>query len=159
MRQAFALLLLVLACRMGFGQAGGMAPSNFQQLKWLQGEWRRVNAKPGNNDHERWTIVSVSELNGWGVSMKGSDTSFVEKLTLLIKDNTIFYVADTPDNKDPVYFKLTRLTKNSFVCENPAHDFPRKIAYYHKGNTMKATISGNGKTIEYNFTKSQQLLF
>ena len=153
MRQAFALLLSMMACLQGFCQSGAAAQDDFQQLKWLQGEWKRVNAKSGNNDHERWTLVSNTELNGWGVSMNGSDTSFAEKLTLLVKDNSIFYVADTPDNKDAVYFKLTRLTKNSFVCENPAHDFPRKIAYYHSGNTMKATISGNGKTIVYHFIR------
>jgi Domain of unknown function (DUF6265) len=153
MKQAFTFLLLLLASRQGFAQPVINASADFQQLKWLQGEWKRVNAKPGNNDHERWTIVSSSELNGWGVSMNGRDTGFAEKLTLLVKDNTIFYVADTPDNKDPVYFKLTLLTKNSFVCENPAHDFPRKIAYYHKGNAMKAIISGNGKTIVYNFIR------
>ena len=153
MKHAFTLLLFMLACCQGFGQPGGKASVDFQQLKWLQGEWKRVNAKPGNDDHERWTIVSATELKGWGISMTGSDTSFAERLTLLVKDNAIFYVADTPDNKDPVYFKITRLTKNSFVCENPAHDFPKKIAYYYSGNTMKATVSGNGKTIAYSFKR------
>ncbi len=153
MKQVFIILLFVLVCRQVFGQPGAATAADFQQLKWLRGEWIRVNAQPGNNDHERWTIVSSGRLDGWGISMRGTDTSFAEKLTLLIKDNSVFYIADTPDNKDPVYFKLTRLTKNSFVCQNPAHDFPKQIKYYHKGNTMKATISGNGKTIVYNFTR------
>lgn len=87
--------------------------------------------------------------------MKGRDTSFAEKLTLLVKDNAIFYVAATPDNKDPVYFKLTRLSKNSFAGENTAYDFPEKIACYHEGSTMTAIICGNGKKIIYILKKKQ----
>lgn len=153
MRTILLLLLCLPAGSPGFSQSTGNAGADFRKLQWLQGEWKRTNAKPGNNDHERWTVVSGTELRGWGVSMRGKDTSFAEQLTLLVKDNSIFYVADTPDNKDAVYFKLTRLTGNSFVCENPAHDFPKRIAYYRSGNTMKATVSGGGKTIVYHFTK------
>jgi len=47
--------------------------------------------------------------------MKGSDTAFVEKLKLVIKNDNICYVADITENKEPVYFKLTSITDHSFV--------------------------------------------
>jgi hypothetical protein len=77
----------------------------------------------------------------------------VEKLKLVIKDDNIYYVADIAENKEPVYFKLTTITGNSFVCENPQHDFPKMISYQKDGNKIKATISGDGKSFEYLFEK------
>jgi hypothetical protein len=85
--------------------------------------------------------------------LKGTDTVFTEKLQLIIKDNSVFYVADVPGNNGLVYFKLTTVTDTSFVCENPAHDFPKKIAYTLTRGKLNATVSGNGKAIDYVFVK------
>ncbi len=79
--------------------------------------------------------------------------AFAEKLKLVIKDETIYYVADLAENKEPVFFKSTAITENSFVCENPQHDFPKKIAYQKDGNKIKATVSGDGKSFDYLFEK------
>jgi hypothetical protein len=128
--------------------------SNFNKLSWLTGTWNRTNTKPGRTAHERWEKTGNSEMQGWGVNLKGQDTLFVEKLKLVIKDNHIYYVADVPENKQPVYFKLIEITKESFVCENPDHDFPKKIAYVLEGTKLKATISGNGKAIDYLFERN-----
>jgi len=48
---------------------------------------------------------------------------------------------------------LISITDNSFVCENPQHDFPKKISYLKEGNKIKATISGDGKSFDYLFEK------
>lgn len=129
------------------------APSDFKKLNWLEGTWNRTNVKPGKSGHERWVKVSDTEWRGWGVSMTGKDTSFVEKLKVVIKDGGIYYVADVPQNNQAVYFKFTELTDHTFVCENPDHDFPKKISYRLEGNKIKATISGDGKSMDYLFDK------
>ena len=85
--------------------------------------------------------------------MKGADTTFVEKLKIVIKSGDIYYVSDVPENPRPVDFKFTFIHDRSFVCENPAHDFPKKIAYYSDGNNLRAVISGDGKEIEYLFRR------
>ena len=85
--------------------------------------------------------------------MKGADTSFVEKVKIVVKGGEIYYVADVPENSKPVDFKITSIDDKSFVCENPAHDFPKKIAYYKDGNNLRAVISGDGKEMEYLFVK------
>ena len=127
--------------------------TEFKKLQWLEGTWARTNAKPGRSGYERWVKTSDTEWRGWGVSMSGKDTAFVEKLKLVIRDNTINYVADVPENKEPVYFKFTELTDDHFTCENPGHDFPKKITYERTGDKLKAVISGDGKSIEYWFEK------
>jgi hypothetical protein len=134
--------------------ANAAALSDFNKLSWLTGTWNRTNTKPGRTAHERWEKTGNTEMQGWGVNLKGQDTLFVEKLKLVIKDDHLYYVADVPENKQPVYFKLTEITKESFVCENPDHDFPKKITYLLEGTKLKATISGNGKAIDYWFERN-----
>ena len=85
--------------------------------------------------------------------MKGKDTSFVEKLRIIAKDNLIFYVADVKGNRDIVYFQFVSLSDDHFVCENPTHDFPKRIEYKLRGNQLQASISGDGRTIPFLFEK------
>ena len=129
--------------------------ADFKKLGWLEGTWNRTDIKPGHSGHERWARVSDTEWEGLGVTMKGNDTAFVEKLKLVIKDNAIYYVSDIPENKGPVDFTITAISDTGFVCENPGHDFPKKIAYQNEGNKIKATISGDGKSIDYLFEKAK----
>ena len=126
---------------------------NFKKIQWLVGEWNRTNAKPGRSGVEKWKKNSDNELQGWGINLKGADTAFVEKLKLIVKDNNIYYIADVPGNKEAVYFKLTSATDHSFICENPEHDFPKIISYTADSDNLKATISGNGKSIDYLFRR------
>ncbi len=85
--------------------------------------------------------------------MQGKDTAFVEKITILIKENEIYYVANVPENKQPVYFKLIEINNTGFVCENPEHDFPNRISYQLSGTNLKAQTSGSDKSFEYLFQK------
>lgn len=126
---------------------------DFSKLQWLVGEWNRTNVKPGTSGIEKWVKNSDSELQGWGITIKGNDTVFTEKTKLIVKDNNIFYVADVTGNKGAVYFKLTSITEHSFTCENPEHDFPKQISYLNEGAHLKATISDNKKSIDYLFER------
>src|SRR4051812_11087000 len=125
--------------------AQSVTEKDFNKLLWLEGLWTRTNAKPGGMASESWKKGNGNEWIGIGVSLNGRDTSFVEKLKILVKGNSIYYVADVAENKEPVYFKFTELTNNGFVCENPAHDFPKRISYKKDGNNLKAVTSGDGK--------------
>jgi hypothetical protein len=138
---------------LGSCQSTPKAEKDFSKLSWLEGTWVRTNAKPGRSGSEQWAKGKRNEWIGWGVNMKGADTTFVEKLKLVIKGGDIYYVSDVPENSKPVDFKVTSIDEKSFVCENPAHDFPKKIAYYKDGNNLKAVISGDGKEMEYLFVK------
>jgi hypothetical protein len=140
---------LILIIQSSVAQVG----PDLKKLSWLEGKWERTNTKPGKKGFEIWTKVSATEWNGKGVSLTGTDTTFVEKLKLIVKDGTPYYVADVPENQKEVLFKFTALTENSFICENPQHDFPKKISYQKDGDKLKAVISGDGKSIEYLFVK------
>ena len=129
------------------------AQTHLKKLDWLTGEWIRTNAKPGRSGIEIWKRTSDNEMAGRGINLKGIDTTFVEKLRIIVKDNAIYYVADVPQNKEPVLFKLTTQSETKLVFENPQHDFPKVITYEVLDKKLKAVISGDGKAIEYWFER------
>lgn len=126
----------------------------FERLYWLNGAWNQTNIKkPGQALVEQWNKSGDYEMKGQSTTTQNGDTVYVERITLIIKDDAIYYVADVPQNKQPIYFKLTSIMANGFVCENPEHDFPKKITYQLTGSQLKATISGNGKSFDYLYVK------
>jgi len=151
MKRLLFAIVFVVTVAMAYGQPN--AKQDFKKLKWLIGNWKRTDVKPGQSGTETWSVTSATSFKGLGVTLKGKDTVSLEKLSLIIRGNDIFYVADVTGNPKPVYFKMTSITGNSFVCENPEHDFPKKISYKLVGNKIEASISGNGKSIPYNFVK------
>jgi len=131
-----------------------VSASDFKKLYWIEGNWMQTNLKtPGRTSTERWVKNDDALLVGKNMLLQGTDTLSIEKAMLLVKDGTIYYVADVPHNKEPVYFKLTSISETAFIGENNAHDFPKKISYTLLGNIVKSTISGNGKSIDYIFKK------
>lgn len=141
------MLATVTAC------AQTKTKEDFKKLGWLKGTWTRTNAKAGQSGLETWKDAGPTSMTGFGINMKGADTTFVEKIRLELRDGQIYYVADVPENNGEVLFPVTELTAKGFVCENPKHDFPKKISYEVNGKNLKATISGDGKAIDYLFTR------
>lgn len=118
---------------------------DFKKLSWILNTWERTNVRPGNTAFETWQKESASVFTGMGVNLKGSDTTFVEKLRIEIKDDKIYYVADVKENATPTYFLMTEITDHGFKSENPDHDFPKVISYELKGDDLTAIISDGGQ--------------
>jgi len=152
MKQLIFSVFLALLSTLAYSQKE-TAVNDFKKLSWLQGNWKRTNTKPGRSGFESWEKVSVNEYKGLGVSMQGKDTTFQENLQLVIKDGHIYYVADVAENKEPTYFKITAISNDGFTCENPEHDYPKKIVYQRNGQQLKVTISGGEKSSEFLFEK------
>lgn len=154
MQNTFRIALFLFSAAFLFGQQPSTSElKKFKSLEWLTGTWSRTNAKPGRSGFEVWNKNSETEYIGSGIAMKGKDTVFVEKLKIVLRADGIYYVADVPQNKSEILFKVTSLTENSVAFENPDHDFPKKISYEFDGNVLKATISGDGKAIDYLFER------
>lgn len=149
-KNIFLLILFGVSCTFTKAQV----VSNVKELSWLEGNWKRINSKAGQSGVELWSRVSSTELKGRGITLHGSDTALVEKIRIIVQDGSLYYIADVPENKKAVYFLFTDVKPNSFTCENPAHDFPKKIAYSLKDKKLTATISGGGKSMEYVFEKN-----
>ncbi|MES2375908.1 MAG: DUF6265 family protein [Bacteroidota bacterium] len=152
MKNLTLITLCMLLAPATYAQTG--ASAKFKKLHWLAGRWESTSNKPGQSGSETWTAASAGKMSGFAVTLKGKDTVFVERSTLEIKGDDIFYNAQVTGSAKPVPFKLTSISDDNFVCENLQHDFPKKISYKLTGNRIYATISGNGKTIPYNFIKA-----
>ena len=149
--------ILPIICLLVIGHLSNAQESNtqkFKKLEWLVGKWTRTNAKAGQSGYETWDKISELKLTGKGITMKGTAVTFIENLEFIVKGNDIFYTVVLSDEKKPVYFKLTSLEDNGFTCENPEHDFPKKISYSRSGNNVKAVISGDGKSVDYLFVRN-----
>lgn len=149
------LLSAVLILLVAIVNAQTPAAADFSKLNWLEGTWTKKMSKSDRSGFERWEKLSSSSLKGIGVTMKGNDTLFVEGLQLQPKENALYYVADVAENKGLTWFKITAIDADGFTCENPAHDFPKKIVYHRTDDKLKVTISGDGKSIDFFFEREK----
>lgn len=101
----------------------------FKQLSGLKGVWKMQTKRGGL--YEEWSIVDDKYLQSRGYFVKGTDTVVNERVALQHKADGIYYTStvENQNNRQPVAFKLTAAANNTFVFENPEHDFPKRIVY------------------------------
>lgn len=126
-----------------------------RNFSWLLDSWQRTDEVPGKIFTETWQVASINEWSGIGVTTQGADTIFVEQLNLILKNGDFYYVAEVSHNESPVHFKITAYDTIHFVAENPQHNFPKMIVYQKIDNQLKATISGDEKSIDFTFEKTK----
>lgn len=103
--------------------------TTFLELQALNGVWQ-METKEGIIG-EKWQIESPNKLTSKAYFINANDTAFYETVSLTTLKDSIFYtVTSTNQNKTKaVAFKLTSAINKTFVFENPAHDFPKRIIY------------------------------
>ncbi len=107
----------------------------FKKLYTLEGVWK-MNTKRGAICEE-WKKVDKNYLQSTGYMLKGKDTIINERVALTNTEAGIFYTSTVedqnnpqdPGDKQPVAFKMTKAENNTYVFENPEHDFPKRIVY------------------------------
>ena len=105
---------------------------------------------------ERWKKTANSELQSIGLKVTGGDTTILEKVRVIKKDNAIYYVPTVKDQNGgkEVYFKLVSSTNNQFIFSNPEHDFPQRVVYHLiSRDSLHAWVDGqyNGKFVKQDF--------
>ncbi len=69
MKQSITFLTITFLAAFALAQP---TSKDFGKLKWLEGKWKRTNAKPGNSGFEIWTKISDAEWKGKGITLKGN---------------------------------------------------------------------------------------
>ena len=92
------------------------------------------------------------DFTGFGLSLKGKDTTFFEQLRVLEKNDSLFLEVSGV-NEIPTLFQFTEQTETFFVCENLRNEFPKKIKYYMDGPLLKAEISNENFQLDFIFEK------
>jgi len=156
-RRVFALLFLL-----ALGGATTSRASGLDDLRWLEGTWKRETSRGVH--YETWRILSERTFEGeaYLAGASGSATTVTESLLLVEMGGEVFYIPRPRENPYPVAFRLVEATKDSVTFENPAHDFPKKIIYARgPDGSLSASIEGpvDGQEapqrIEYHFTRAE----
>ena len=119
-----------------------------EKMNWLIGNWEQK--LPEGLLTESWEKQNDSTFLGKSYFIKSKDTIHSERIVLSQKNESLLYSPTVIGQNDEkaVTFKLTSDIENTFIFENPTHDYPQKITYKKINETnLKATISGkqNGK--------------
>jgi hypothetical protein len=131
-----------------------VAQSQQKEFAWLKGIWKLKDKAV----FESWKVGRDGKtLEGVSFRVKGTDTVAMEQIRFTYDREGFHYIPDVPGDQPPVDFRITNHTSESFVAENPQHDFPKLIRYRYirKDNKefIEAAIEGDGKVIPYSFEK------
>jgi len=108
---------------------------DFSSLSWISGNY----ADTSKNFFEYWVISGDSQLKGQGYSVKGSDTTFMEELTIKKADGKWCYIVKM--GSEETIFHLKGETSDSLVFENEENEFPKRIIYARmEDNKILASI-------------------
>lgn len=155
MKGVFALLVSILCM---FNQVTLFA-QKADAFKWIAGTWK---IKTSNGQIvESWAILNDSTLQGKSVFVKSTQDSVLqETLELSCRKGVWSYLSTVQgqNNNQPVAFKITYQRGTEFICVNPEHDFPQRIAYLRlSASQMLASIEGTrkGRFSKQNFNFTQ----
>ena len=112
-------------------------------LRWLSGCWD--NGDTLRRYEEQWMKPSGTSLLGMSRTVAKGKTVAYEFLQIRQEKNgDIFYVAN-PSGQEQGFFKLVKFGSGELVFENPDHDFPQRIIYRLKGDSLLARIEGTSR--------------
>lgn len=119
--------------------------SRLEKAAWLLGSWEN-NSEEGKMS-ETWVEDHENAYSAKTYFSIGKDTVFRELSRLEETGSNLQCVISIEGENDekPVTFKMTKQSEQNLVFENPKHNFPNKITYQHKGDSVIAEISGMQK--------------
>ena len=109
-------------------------------LGWMSGTWAVQNGEEWTE--ERWSPPRGGLMVGNSMTGKGDKASGFEYFRITKDEKGDINYLTQPGGQPVVAFKLTSASQGEVLFENPAHDFPTRIAYRRNGDEMVATISG-----------------
>lgn len=122
-------ILLAIVVFVGLSAFLPAEKKTFKKLYTLQGTWKMITKRGAIC--EEWKKIDNNYLQNKGYMVKGNDTLVNERVTLTNTKEGIFYTStvENQNNKQPIAFKMTKAENNTFVFENPQHDFPKRVVY------------------------------
>jgi len=107
---------------------------------WLAGGWV-TQSDDGGWSEEWWTPPRGGVMLGAGRSGNGDKVVSWEQTRIEQARGKISFCA-LPKGQAGACFTATKVTAEEIVFENPAHDFPTRVAYRRVGQEVAAEISG-----------------
>lgn len=146
-----AALALTLVLSSGTSQSDPL-----DDLKWLAGCWEMKNGE--RLTEEQWMLPRGGVMIGMSRTVRGQSLVEFEQVRIETRGTGRYYVA-SPSRQATAEFKATSASADQVTFENPAHDFPTKVAYRRQGaDSLIASIEGQRggrtRTIEYPYRRA-----
>jgi hypothetical protein len=120
---------------------------DLRKLEWILGTWQRDTSH--GMMFENWKVINDTFWEGKAFRLAANDTIILEKLSLVIINDNLFYVPVVSHNSGPIYFRMIEQSKDKAVFVNPEHDFPQTIIYRKiSGDSLHARIEGLNEGVE-----------
>lgn len=127
---------------------GSLAPArslaaehSLDQLSWLSGCWRTLDAEPGSG--EIWTTPAGGSLLGLSRTVKGGQTTAFEFMRIgPLPDGRLAFFAQ-PSGRPPTTFAAVKISTVEAVFESAELEFPKQVIYRRDGeDRVNASIEG-----------------
>ena len=113
-----------------------------KDLAWIVGDWQTIPSN-GRQVDEHWTEALGGTMMGNSRTVADGKTVEFEYLRIEERPDGIYYVAHPNARAPGTDFKLTKMTADQAIFENPQHDFPKRI-FYKKNADGSITASVDG---------------
>jgi hypothetical protein len=119
------------------------APTGIARLSWLQGCWERTTGQ--RTVEEQWMAPRGKTMMGMSRTVQGDRVLEYEFLILREQGDQLAYEAH-PSGQPTATFVSKTIDEKMVVFEDPAHDFPQRVAYRLDGpDALTAWIEGTTK--------------
>ncbi len=126
-------------------------------LTLMQGKWE-TGTKNGYAGEE-WIQLNDTLMKGKGWVSKDGELRVMEELSIFISNNHMYYGATVLDqnNGEMIIYTLTDSDNSLLIFENREHDYPTKIRYDFRGDSLVVVISGktDGDSQTFNMKKHE----
>lgn len=119
------------------------AQSDEKSFSWLEGKWKMT--KGLKTYTESWQKAGANRWKAQSIMRKGKKVLWSEKGRIAQKNKEWYYFSEVSDQakQGEIAFKLTSANHDTWVFENPTHDFPNRISYQKIGNdSLFALVTG-----------------
>lgn len=137
---AARLLTAALVAASSHLQAAGAAPPAMPA--WMTGVWAQ-QSPDGKWVEEWWTTPRGGMMIGASKTGTGEGVRFFEHMRIEQRPDGLTFCA-LPKGQAGACFKATVNEGQKIVFENPAHDYPTRVAYWREGKELLAETSGPG---------------
>ncbi|HEX2013342.1 MAG TPA: DUF6265 family protein [Roseateles sp.] len=142
-----------LAALIVLSLCGAASAQGLERAAWLAGCWVQEDGEPGSV--EQWTAPAGGVMLGVARTVKNGRTVAHEFLQIREQAGaSLLYIAK-PSGQAETQFLLAKSGEGELLFENPAHDFPQRIAYQRRSDgRLLARIEGrraNGETRTVDF--------
>lgn len=113
--------------------------SALERVGWMAGCWEQRSAR--GTVEENWMAPRGGGMLGVSRTVRGDTLSAWEFLLIRERAGRLAYLAN-PSGQTPTVFLASTVSDTAVIFENPRHDFPQRIGYERRADSLLAWIEG-----------------